>query len=137
MRLGVRMLQNVTSVNAWDWASQVEATQGDTFDVYFQLVDLTRDTPVQGFKPSGRRFVPEAGATMSVRLDNIDDAVALTRAATQPYAQDPSIWKFSVLATDTIRGTCALQITLTEPTGTKKTYARVEAVVAIKAKGAL
>lgn len=137
MQLSVRMLQNVANVNSFDWATQVEATEGDAYDVYFQLVDATRDRAVNGFKPAGRRFVPEAGATMSVKLDNIDDDIALTRVATQPFATDPSIWKFSVLNTDTIRGTCALQITLTEPTGSKKTYARVEAAVEIQAKGAL
>lgn len=137
MRLSARMLQSVVNANSFEWATQVEATEGDTFDCYFQLIDATRDLAVAGFKPAGRRYCPEVGATMSVKLDNIDDDVALTRTATQPFSQDPSIWKFSVLATDTIRGTCAVQITLTEPTGTKRTYARVEAAVEIRAKGSL
>jgi hypothetical protein len=129
------MLNSVASVNAFDWAEQVEFTQGDTADIYFQLIDASVDKAVRGYVPAGRRYAPAAGATMSVKLDNIDDAIALTRAATQPFTNDPSIWKLSVVSTDKIIGTCALAITLTE--GVKVTRGRVEAAVLIHSQATL
>jgi hypothetical protein len=89
-------------------------TEGDSLDVYFQLVDLSRDRAVDGFVPEGRRYVPAAAATLTVVLQNIDDARKVTKTATQPYSQDPSIWKFSISSSDTIRGTVNAILTLTE-----------------------
>jgi hypothetical protein len=135
MLLAARMLNDVASVNAYEVAEQVEFTQGDTVDVYFQLIDASLDKAVKGFVPGGRRYMPAAGATLSVKLDNIDDNVAVTRSAVQPFANDPSIWKLPVLSTDRIIGTCALVLTLTE--AGKVTRGRVEAAVQIVGQGNL
>lgn len=129
MKLSARMIQNLTTVNNFGWTDQAQFTQGDTASVYFQLIDDTQDKAVKGFYPAGRRYVPAAGATLSVKLDNINDAIAITRAAFQPFPLDPSIWQVQVLATDTIVGTCALALTLTE--GAVVTRGRVEAAVEI------
>jgi hypothetical protein len=135
MVLSARILNNVASANSFDWADQAEFTQGDTVDIYFQLIDTTVDKAVKGFVPGGRRYIPAAGATLSVKLDNIDDAVALTRSATQPFSGDLSIWKLTILATDAIVGTCALALTLTE--GAKVTRGRAEAAVLIHSQSTL
>jgi hypothetical protein len=135
MLLAARMLNNVASVNAFDWADEVEFTKGDQVDVYFQLIDANLDKAVKGFVPAGRRFCPATGATLTVKLENIDDAIAITRACTQPFASDPSIWKLSILNSDVIQGTCALSLTLVE--GPKTTRGRVEAAVLIHGQGAL
>lgn len=129
------MLNNVQSVNSFEWADEVEFTKGDSVNVYFQLIDASLDKAVKGFSPAGRRYVPAAGATLSVKLDNINDAIAITRAATQPYATDGSIWMLTVLATDVIIGTCALALTLTE--GAKTTRGRVEAAVLVHDSGTI
>lgn len=129
------MLNGVSSVNDFEAVTQLEFTQGDTVDLYFQLLDLTRDKAIKGFVPAGRRYVPAAGATLSVRLDNINDAIAVTRSASQPFTQDPSIWKLTVIGTDKIVGTCALVLTLTE--GVKVTRGRAEAAVQIQGQGTL
>ncbi len=129
MLLSARILNNCTSVNSWDWAEEAQFTQGDTADIYFMLVDATRDKAVNHFEPAGRRYVPAAGATMSCIVENINDAVRIVRAAVQPFAQDPSIWKLSILGTDTILGTCALALTLNE--SGKLTRGRIEAAVLI------
>jgi hypothetical protein len=126
------MLQDVASVNSYELTEEVEFTQGDTVDIYFQLVDASLDKAVKGFVPSGRRYVPAAGATLSVKLDNIDDNIQVTRAASQPFANDSSIWKVSVLSTDRIIGTCAMVLTLTE--AGKVTRGRIEAVVLIRSQ---
>jgi hypothetical protein len=136
MLLSARMLDNVASVNGFDWATQVEYTAGDgPVDVYFQLVDLNQDRVSTGFKFGGRRYAPAAGATLQVVLANIDDDIQVTRVATQPFTNDPSIWKVTMLGSDTIRGTCALSLKLTE--GGKITYGRVEAAVLVHAQGTL
>lgn len=134
MLLRARMLNAVASVNAYEVAEQVQFTQGDTVDIYFQLIDATLD-PAPKFIPAGRRYMPAAGALLSVKLDNIDDNIAITRSAVQPFANDPSIWKVSVLGTDAIVGTCALVLTLTE--SGKVTRGRTEAAVEICAQGTL
>jgi hypothetical protein len=128
------MLNAVASVNAYEVAQQVQFTQGDTVDIYFQLIDATLD-PSPKFIPSGRRYMPVAGALLTVKLDNIDDDVAVTRSATQPFANDPSIWKVTVVSTDKIVGTCALVLTLME--AGRVTRGRTEAAVEISAQGTL
>lgn len=130
MLLSARMLAHVTTVNDFDYVDQVECVQGDTVDIYFQLVDLTRAKPIQGWKPAGIRYMPAVGAAMTCRLDNIDDGVAITRTPVQVFpTSDPSIWKISLLPADTIKGTCALNLVLTEPG--KQTSCRKEAAVRI------
>lgn len=133
MLLSARMLNNVASVNAFDWAENVEFTQGDQVDVYFQLIDASLDKAVKGYVPAGRRYMPAAGATLSVTIANIDDAVQIVRSASQPFANDPSIWKVSVLNSDKIVGTCALVLVLNE--SGKKTYGRLEAAVLVAGQG--
>lgn len=129
MLLSARMLDSVGSVNNFDYVDQVSFTQGDTVDVYFQLIDVTQDKVAQQFKPAGRRYMPTAGAVLQVTLDNIDDDVKIVRAASQPYALDPSIWKVSLLATDSIRGTVNLGLRLSE--GARVTTGRAEAAISI------
>lgn len=121
MRLSARILENVSGVNAYDYADAAEMTAGDAPTIYFQLIDLSKDRAEKGFVPAGRRYVPAAGATLSVVLDNIDDSRKVTRAATQPFPQDPSIWAITLLTTDKVLGTVNMKLTLTEP-GPKVTY---------------
>lgn len=114
MLLSARFLSQVASVNSWNYTDSAQWTQGDTVTVYLQLVDMTQDKAVQGFVPAGRRYVPATGATLSVTLVNVNQAVQITRLATQPYTSDGSIWKFTVLASDAISGTCDVKLSLNE-----------------------
>lgn len=137
MLLSARMLNSVVSVNSWDYADAAEFTQGDTLDVYFQLVDSSKDRPIQQFKPAGRRYMPASGAILTIRFDNLDDNVAISRSAVQAFpTSDPSIWKVTVLSSDSsLRGTCALNLSLNE--AGKLTYARVEGAIRIHNAGTL
>ena len=137
MLLSARMLGSVSSVNSFTYEDTVEFMQGDTIDVFFQLVDASKNRPIQNWKPAGFRYMPASGATLSCRLDNIDDGTAVVRAANQPFpTSDPSIWKVSVLASDSLlRGTCALVLDLNQ--GGVHTYARVEGAVLIHNAGTL
>lgn len=117
MLLSARFLSNVASVNIFDWVQPIEFNEGDPVTVYLQLVDASLDKEVQGWKPvvAGRRYVPASGATLQVIVQNIDDAKTLTKVATQPFpTTDPSIWSFSIAATDQVAGTVSLTLVLTE-----------------------
>ena len=129
------MLDSVGSVNDFDYVDQVQFTEGDAIDVYFQLIDSSKDKVLQQFKPAGRRLMPAAGATLQVTLDNLDDDKKLVRSATQPFALDPSIWKLSILATDAVRGTVNLLLQLTE--SGKITRGRLDAGLAVANQGCL
>jgi hypothetical protein len=86
--------------------------------LYFQLVDASLDTDMQGYNPSGRRYMPATGSTMTVQLQNIDDSKVVTRTATQPFVGDASIWSIQILATDAVHGSPQMLLTLVEPTKT-------------------
>ena len=129
MLLGAHLLTAVSTVNSFDYATAVEASQGDAFDVYLRLVDRERHRAEQGYEPAGLRYVPAAGATMTVEFVSIDNAKRFTRVATQPFPGDPSIWKAAVLASDPVRGTVDLKVALTEA-GVTRTF-RLQAAVLV------
>lgn len=136
MVLSARILNDVNGVNSFDYCNQAEWVAGDTVTLFFQLVDASKDRMEKGFVPAGRRFVPAAGATLSVTLTNIDDAKVVTRNAAQAYSTlDGSIWSVSILSTDTISGTCDLVLSLNE--GGRITRGRLVAAAAISGSGTL
>lgn len=135
MLLSARFLNQVSSVNGFEYAANAQWTEGDTVSLYFQLIDASLDRPAQGFVPAGRRYMPAAGATLNATITNIDDSVQITRTAVQPYALDPSIWRVDILSTDKIRGTCDLVLALRE--GLVSTNSRVVGGVLISPTGAL
>ena len=116
MRLSAIFLLDVSSVNVFQEALQFQMTEGDSTDVYIQLRDLSAPSSAQGVVNQGRRYMPAALATLTVQIDTMNNANAasLTKVCVQPFTQDPSIWKFSILATDPVAGTKRLRLTLTE-----------------------
>lgn len=116
MLLSARMLNAVANVNTFEYVSAVEFTEGDAPSIYFQLVDSSLDKLL---RPTGRRYMPASGAVLQCVINNIgqfdpNKDTTITRFATQPFAGDPSIWKLVLLPTDAVRGTCSIQLTLTE-----------------------
>lgn len=128
MRLSGRVLLNVSSVNSFTYGTEVQASVGDAVDVYVQLVDLDQLPQNQAWQPFGLRYCPLTGATMTVDVQNLDDAKAFTRAATQPFTGDTSIWKLSLLATDPVKGTVSLRFRLNE-SGVIRTFTLQAAVL--------
>lgn len=114
MLLSARILDNVSGVNAFQYADQAQMTEGDTPTIYFQLIDAGQDKAHEGFVPAGRRYVPDAGAVLTVTLDSIDSARKVVRIATQPFANDPSIWAVPLMTTDKVRGTVNMKLSLNE-----------------------
>ncbi len=117
MLLAARMLNDAQNANSFEYVQIAQLTAGDQTDVYFQLVDASKNTsvPTTIFDPSGFRYMPAYGAALQVVLKSIDDAKTVTRWAAQPFPLDPSIWRLTLMSTDTLVGTFGLQLTLTEP----------------------
>lgn len=122
MRLSIQTLSDLNSINSFETVDQVELTEGEGGTIAFMLIDQAK----------GRRYCPSDGATLQVIVDNIDSAKRLTRTATQPYDGDLSIWTFSILPTDPIRGTVTLLIFLTETDPvTKVTRATIQGALRV------
>lgn len=134
MLLFARTLGDVQSVNSFGYVDQVELTEGDAVAVYLQLHDKSRSAcpPADPFS-FGQRYCASSGAVLRVTMDHVDDARKITRVATQPFAQDASIWRFDLLATDKLKGTVSLRLELTE--GIKITKGSVVAALRILSAG--
>lgn len=123
MRLSAKMLKNVSSVNHFEYSSTSFLSEGGTNDIYFQLVDLDKvyypavDTSALPNNPV--RYMPITGATVGVIFDSLFDDAEITLAASQPFAQDPSIWKVT-LAADEIPASGNFIFSLTEGASVKR-----------------
>lgn len=115
MLLSARILQNVSGVNDWEHADQLKFTEGDTLYVHFQLIDSNKDRQNQGFKPSGKRYIPATGATLQATIQNVNSAKTLVKTAVQPYSGDLSIWRIQLTSSDALSsGTFSVNLSLTE-----------------------
>ena len=122
MKFSAIPLIDAQDANNFVYSQQVEFTAGDSANIYLQLVDLDKNQANWGFYPSGLRYMPAAGATLQVTIKSIDVSQTFIRYATQPFAQDPSIWTFSILPTDPVGGTVNITLQLTEPLPVSHTY---------------
>jgi hypothetical protein len=105
MLLSAKLLNNVGGVNTFDISQQTSFTEGDLPVIYLRLVDLQSKID---------RYIPATGATLSVTFTNVDTNKTFTKVATQPFTGDKSIWSFSFLSNENVKGTMSLQLTLTE-----------------------
>lgn len=133
MNLSVRFLSNVANVNSFIYIDRPTFTEGDTSDVYFQLVDKELDTPTFNFYPPYRRFVPIVGSTVIVTLMSLDSTRVVTKAATQPFVGDSSMWKFGITPSDKLRGSVNMRLQLSQ--GGVITNALIQPAINILAKG--
>ena len=114
-------LNSVGSVNVWQFDDVIEFTEGDPASVYFMLVDSTLD---RSRVPAGRSYVPAAAATLTCAIETLDDTKKISRAASNPFPDDRSIWKLDFYATDSVRGTAGIRLTLTEGAVIRTGYAK-------------
>jgi len=116
MRLNAKILKNVANVNSFQYEEQAYLSEGSTNEFYFQLVDLSKLTygkDSQEFPDHPLRYMPAAGATISAEFDSLEDEMKFSVNATQPFANDTSIWKVTSLSTQLPRSG-NFSITLTE-----------------------
>lgn len=121
MKLSARPLIDCQGVNDFIPSEQLEMTAGDSPTFYFQLIDLEKNLAAHGWSPPGMRYVPVSTATaptLAVTFISIDGAKQFTRFASQPFAQDASIWSVGLLGTDPLAGTVSIRCVLTENLGT-------------------
>jgi len=123
MRLYAKMLKNVSNVNHFEYTATTYVAEGGVNDIYFQLVDLDKvyypgiDTSTLPNNPL--RYMPATGSTIDVIFDSLFDDAQFVKTATQPFAQDASIWKVS-LAADEIPSSGNFIFELTESGSVKR-----------------
>lgn len=112
MKLGARMLDPNSTLNNLKYMNQLSVSPGSTMTVMFQLVDLNT---IQEANRFGNRYMPDDGAGLTVNITSVVDANSLEKTASQPFADDKSIWQFtlSALETSDLSGT-NMKLTLTE-----------------------
>ena len=104
MRLSAKILKNVNNVNSWTYTNQSFMSEGQANTLYLQLVDLDMSTSVDSeklvaFPQYPIRYISQATTlTTSVTFQSLDDSLEFSISGTQPYAQDRSIWKFDLSA---------------------------------------
>jgi len=126
MRLNAKMLKNVVDVNHYQQSSQAYISEGQPNDMYIQLIDLdwsTKASPEQSaaFPQFPIRYISQA-AVIEVKATflALDDDEEFEVIATQAFADDKSIWKFSLTASQTPNAGNLL-ITVTED-GVEKAF---------------
>lgn len=133
MDLYCRFWDNVAGPNSYRPQQQLSFTEGGSRPIYIQLIDQSQDTQAEGFSPPGRRYVPQAGATLRATLLSLDQAIQAQKTATQPFPGDASVWKIDTYPSDKLRGTVSLRLELAE--GSAITYALVQAALLVRSKG--
>ena len=118
MRLSAKMLQNVENVNNWKFSNQAFLYEGQENEIYLQLIDIgkdpavnPKDTPLPEFP---LRYIPQGSSvSLSITFPSIDTEEEFSVSGTQPFADDKSIWKFT-LTSDQLPNSGYAKITLTE-----------------------
>lgn len=102
MRLNAKILKNVANVNNWQYANQASIQEGQANEIYFQFVDYDKvpgSDKSSALPDSPLRYMPQGEVSVSATFPSIDTALEFTVVATQPFADDKSIWKISLLST--------------------------------------
>lgn len=119
MRLGIQILGSSASLNSFKPIQMVKVARGETLDIFFRLVDLDQD---------GLRYIADTLATAIVNIPRSLQVLAgqgntrstadysISRVAVNPFAGDRSIWKISILSSETVNfiGN-SIRVTLNEP----------------------
>jgi hypothetical protein len=110
MKLGFRLLDDVFSCNYYREVEELTISRGDVGFLYFQLVSVRDICKTETLL----RHIPEAGATVMVKVKHIDTNREISRPANQVFPlDDRSIWRVEIRADDVI-GPDALTVILTE-----------------------
>jgi len=132
MRLGAKILRNIIDVNHWQHADQAHVSEGQSNYIYIQLVDLdwsTKSSPEKSghYNEYPIRYLSQATAiTVKAKFLSIDDDQEFEITGTQPFADDKSIYKFT-LSSSQIPNAGNLVISVDED-GTEKTFVIKQAI---------
>lgn len=109
MKRMIRLLENVKDFNTFSEVEQFEHVNGAQQDIYIRIVQV----PAQA-QPGDElnRWLPSASATLKFNFDNLDSALVISRSGIMVYpTDDRSIWKVTILATETINGALTVDLT--------------------------
>lgn len=115
MKLSAKIIKNYANVNQFDYKNEWSIRAGEANTLYFQLIDLDQD---------GLRYLAGIGVTnqpyqVAVTFPSIDSTQVITVNAAQADANDSSIWKITLTASQTPKsGT--VQFALTEGANVKR-----------------
>jgi hypothetical protein len=117
MRLNAKVLKNVANVNHWLYSSQASVQEGQANEIYVQLVDFDKipgsDKSV-ALPDSPLRYIPQGSViALEATFTSIDTAQEFSIIGTQPFADDKSIWKFTLQSTQ-LPKSGNFKLTLTE-----------------------
>lgn len=132
MRLSIKILKNVANVNNWKYSSQASVQEGQANDIYLQLVDLDivagSDKSV-ALPENPLRYISQGTVvTLTATFPSINTAQEFTVSATQPFADDKSIWKIA-LTSSQLPKSGNFKLILTEDAAVKNILAK-NAIVA-------
>ena len=117
MRLNAKIIKNVSSVNHWEYTDSAYLQADQINDFYFQLVDLDKIQPGEKSKALPDfplRYMPQgAVVSLSVTFPDLNPDNQFTVLATQPFADDKSIFKVT-LSSAQVPNSGAIQVSLTE-----------------------
>lgn len=117
MRLNAKILKNVANVNQWQYTNQASVQEGQANEIYLQLVDLDKTPGLEksvALPDFPLRYISQAAVTaLEATFPSIDDTQQIVVSATQPFADDKSIWKIS-LANDQLPKSGNFKLKLTE-----------------------
>ena len=111
MILMFKHLEEVKDVNSFVQVDNKRIVKGNATALYFRIVQDKSEIE-EHLAPL--RYISILGATATVKFNHIDTNKVLTRVATQPFADDRSIWKIDILSTDTNVAFDSMSLTLTE-----------------------
>ena len=126
MRLNARILKNVANINQWEYSSDAYVQEGQVNEIYFQIIDLDKKIDSNCYM---RYLSTAASIGVEVTFPSLDDAQVITATATQPFADDKSIWKVSLSSTQ-LPNSGSIKIKLTEDGSDK--YFTVKAAIQVQ-----
>lgn len=124
MVLVFKLLDEVRDFNTFVEVDRKKIVKGNPTSVYIRIMQDKSDT-----EKALLRFIPQSGATVTVKFNHIDSEKVLIRPATMPYPEDRSIWKVDLLATDTNISYSDIYVTLTQGSITEDVLAASDLVV--------
>jgi hypothetical protein len=100
-------LINVTDVNHWSVQTQWTIYQQNQYQLFLQIQDIdqpngfTQDFSSQPRNPLCLRYMPSAGSTLTLTINDLNSANVVTPICSQPFSNDTSIWSFNLSASQT------------------------------------
>jgi hypothetical protein len=106
MLLYAKLLEPVYDINNFGIVETLKIPANQTNNIYFQLFS-TKGNQID------LRYIPSAGAAITVKFDHIDSNKVITRSALNPFIDDRSIWLVTLFPNELISNN-SMQITLHE-----------------------